>query len=92
VLGGDRGIPAGADRSEPAAGASLENFQGQIIPALTEGVAIERELLAATPEHGSQRLIRALTDQALGQLVVGSNALASEALRDAHTIFPPLDT
>lgn len=59
------------------------HFLKQVIPALALSVDIERKLLVAEPGRSPQRLVRALTDQAMGCLAVSSNASAANALREA---------
>jgi hypothetical protein len=66
-------------------------FTEQVIPALDESVAIERQLLAAAPNHGHRRLIQALTDQAMGHLVTGSNSMASTSLREARELLATIE-
>ncbi|MEO6089628.1 MAG: hypothetical protein ABIQ18_41625 [Umezawaea sp.] len=61
-------------------------FLDVVIPALAHSVDLERRLLAADPGTGPQRLVRALIDQAIGHLVISSNARAASALREAHTL------
>ncbi|MEU8899362.1 tetratricopeptide repeat protein [Nocardia sp. NPDC048505] len=61
-------------------------FFEKIIPALAHSVDVERRLLVADPGIGPQRLVRALTDQALGCLAASSNANAGSALREAHAL------
>lgn len=67
------------------------HFIAQVIPALDESVAIERQLLAAAPNHGHRRLARALTDQAMGHLVIGSNSMAGTSLREARRLLAPTE-
>lgn len=62
-------------------------FLETITPKLQQSVDVERRLLAAAPGQDPQRLIRALTDQALGHLVTCSNAKASDALRQASHLY-----
>ncbi|MFG2137722.1 tetratricopeptide repeat protein [Streptomyces sp. NPDC048650] len=61
-------------------------FLEKIIPALGESVTLERRLAAARPTSGPRRLIRSLTDQAVGHLVTGSNSMAGDALREARAL------
>jgi hypothetical protein len=68
-----------------------QQFIGNVIPALAESVALERQLVLARPRHGPGRLIRALTDQAVGQMVIGSNAFASATLRKARDLYAAAD-
>jgi tetratricopeptide (TPR) repeat protein len=63
------------------------HFLQQVIPALELGVSLERLLLAADPGRSAQRLVRALTDQAIGCLVASSNASAANILREAHDLY-----
>lgn len=67
-------------------------FLDEVIPALAHSVDLERRLLAADPGQGPSRLIRALTDQALGHLVTSSNANAGTALRGAHDLYATTDS
>ncbi|MFF6776950.1 tetratricopeptide repeat protein [Streptomyces sp. NPDC012637] len=62
-----------------------QQFTEKVLPALAESVALERQLLAARP-NGPRRLIRSLTDQAIGHLVAGANSTAGETLREAHDL------
>lgn len=63
-----------------------EQFTEKVIPALAESVALERRLVAASPDSGRRRLIRSLTDQAVGHLVTGANSTAGETLREARDL------
>lgn len=67
-------------------------FLDEVIPALAHSVDLERRLLAAEPGQGPWRLIRALTDQALGHLVTSSNANAGTALWEAHDLYATTDS
>ncbi|MFF2363950.1 hypothetical protein ACFVU0_14745 [Streptomyces sp. NPDC058122] len=62
------------------------SFMAKVVPALDESVALERRLVAARPNSGPHRLIRALTDRAIGHLVVGANSTAGEGLREARDL------
>lgn len=64
-----------------------QHFTEKVIPALDESVALERRLATARPESGPQRLIRSLTDQAIGHLVTGANSTAGETLREARDLL-----
>ncbi|MFJ2094349.1 tetratricopeptide repeat protein [Streptomyces sp. NPDC087901] len=61
-------------------------FNENVIPALAESVALERLIAAARPNNGPRRLIRSLTDQAMGHLVAGAHSAAGEALREARDL------
>ncbi|WP_405844211.1 tetratricopeptide repeat protein [Streptomyces platensis] len=63
-----------------------QQFIEKVVPALTESVALERQLLTALPKSGPRRLIRSLTDQAIGHLVTGANSTAGETLREARDL------
>lgn len=63
-----------------------QQFTEKVVPALAESVAFERQLLAACPDNGPRRLIRSLTDQAIGHLVAGTNSTAGETLREARDL------
>ncbi|MGW1656746.1 tetratricopeptide repeat protein [Streptomyces atratus] len=63
-----------------------QHFTEKVIPALGESVALERYLATARPDSGPQRLIRSLTDQAIGHLVTGANSTAGEMLREARDL------
>ncbi|MFJ8856355.1 tetratricopeptide repeat protein [Streptomyces sp. NPDC102437] len=63
-----------------------QQFTEKVIPALAESVALERQLAAASPSSGPRRLIRSLTDQAIGHLVTGANSTAGETLREARDV------
>jgi len=64
-----------------------QHFTEKVIPALSESVALERRLVADRPNSGPRRLIRSLTDQAMGHLVTGANSTAGEALREARDLY-----
>jgi hypothetical protein len=68
-----------------------QQFTEKAIPALAESVALERQLLAACPNNGPGRLIRSLTDQAIGQMCAGANSTAGETLREAHDLSAAQD-
>ncbi|MEV7659118.1 tetratricopeptide repeat protein [Streptomyces anulatus] len=63
-----------------------QHFAEKVVPALEESVALERRLATVRPESGPQRLIRSLTDQAIGHLVTDANAKAAEILREARDL------
>ncbi|MFE9723810.1 tetratricopeptide repeat protein [Streptomyces sp. NPDC005794] len=63
-----------------------QHFIEQVIPALGESVDLERRLASARPEDGPRRLIRSLTDQAVGHLVAGSYSVAGDTLREARDL------
>jgi hypothetical protein len=69
-----------------------QQFIDNVIPALAESVAIERQLLAARPANGPWRLIRALTDQAVGHRVMGSNSLAGDIFGEARELHPATES
>ncbi|MFG2904740.1 hypothetical protein ACGF13_06685 [Kitasatospora sp. NPDC048286] len=56
------------------------------LPRLRRSVEIERRLHAADPADGTRRLVRALTDLAMAQLVRGDNADATGTLHEAHAL------
>ncbi|MFD5519324.1 tetratricopeptide repeat protein [Streptomyces sp. NPDC127066] len=64
-----------------------QQFIEKVVPALGESVALERRLATARPDISRRRLIRSLTDQAMGHLATGANSTAAEALREAHDLF-----
>jgi hypothetical protein len=76
---------------ESVLGNGPRRFLETIPPALAHSVDLERRLLTADPGHGTRRLTRALTDQAIGHLVAGSNTSAGNALREAHELCPTAD-
>lgn len=51
-----------------------------------ENLALERRRTGARPSSGPRRLIRALTDQAVGHLTTGSNSVAGDILREARDL------
>lgn len=61
-------------------------FEDQLLPGLAAGVTIERTLLDVDPRRSPDRLVRALTDLAMGLLVVNSNGRAATALREAYDL------
>jgi hypothetical protein len=61
-------------------------FAEEVIPVLSESVALERRLADSRP-GSPQRLIRSLTDQAVGHLVTGANSAAGGILREARDLF-----
>ncbi|MER5476847.1 tetratricopeptide repeat protein [Streptomyces sp. NPDC002734] len=61
-------------------------FAEVVVAGLGEAVAVERRLVAVRPDAGPGRLVRSLTDHALGCLAVGANASAGEALREARDV------
>ncbi|MEU9135182.1 tetratricopeptide repeat protein [Streptomyces sp. NPDC048404] len=68
-----------------------QQFTQKVMPALGESVALERRLASARPDSGPRRLIRSLTDQAMGHLVTGANSAAGEALREARDLYTTTD-
>jgi tetratricopeptide (TPR) repeat protein len=64
-----------------------QQFIEKVMPTLGESVVLERRLATARPDSSRRRLIRSLTDQAMGHLVTGANSAAGEALREAHDLY-----
>ncbi|WP_162908133.1 hypothetical protein [Allorhizocola rhizosphaerae] len=62
-------------------------FQEEVTPALAHNVDLERRLLAIDPDRGARRLIRALTDRAMGHLVTGANNSAGHAISEALALY-----
>ncbi|GAB7188382.1 hypothetical protein ATKI12_8213 [Kitasatospora sp. Ki12] len=56
------------------------------IPRLRRSVDIERRLHATDPAAGARRLVRALTDLAMAELVDNDNAAAAGTLHEAHAL------
>ncbi|MFJ6380472.1 hypothetical protein ACIQI7_10790 [Kitasatospora sp. NPDC092039] len=56
------------------------------LPRLRRNVRIARHLHATDPAAGTRRLVRALTDLAMAQLVHGDNADATGTLHEAHAL------
>ncbi|MFE7527837.1 hypothetical protein ACFU7Y_19280 [Kitasatospora sp. NPDC057542] len=56
------------------------------LPPLRRSVDIERRLHATDPANETRRLVRALTDLAMAQLVHGDNADATGTLHEAHAL------
>ncbi|MFJ9440549.1 hypothetical protein ACIRRH_01610 [Kitasatospora sp. NPDC101235] len=56
------------------------------LPRLRRSVEIERRLHATDPADDTRRLVRALTDLAMAQLVHGDNADATATLHEAHAL------
>ncbi|MGW2867780.1 hypothetical protein [Kitasatospora sp. NPDC001225] len=56
------------------------------LPRLRRSVRIERHLHATGPADDTRRLVRALTDLAMAQLVHGAHADATATLHEAHTL------
>jgi tetratricopeptide (TPR) repeat protein len=62
------------------------DYTDEMVPASEASVSIERLLLETEPRRSPDRLVRALTDQAMGLLVMNSNAQAAVALREAYDL------
>ncbi|MER5276322.1 hypothetical protein ABT025_11270 [Streptomyces sp. NPDC002809] len=73
-------------RQSVAFDSAPRQFTEKVIPALAESVALERRLAAARQDSGPGRLVRSLTDQAMGHLVTGAHSAAGEALREARDL------
>jgi hypothetical protein len=67
------------------------HFLEKITPALRHSVDLERQFLAIDTGQGTRRVIRALTDRAIGHLVTGANVSAGNVLREAHDLYATAD-
>ncbi|MFE6050450.1 hypothetical protein ACFQ6N_06835 [Kitasatospora sp. NPDC056446] len=62
------------------------NYAGTTVPRLRRSIDLERRLHEVDPEGGTGRLVRAVTDLAMAQLVQEEHALAAGTLREAHAL------